>query len=112
MASSGARVYKVLASEVAIVEAEDDAAAPKAAAGHSTFCFDILVAGAKLAGFQFQNSACSHIAVLQDRGGSWQQVMQWTSLLLHDYRDDLELEAWHFVPISMVRCNICVLEVV
>lgn len=102
MASRSTFSYKVLASEVAIVEADHETPAPRATAGYSTFCFDILVAGAKFSGFQFQNSACSHIAVFQDRGGSWFEVLPWTPLLLHDYRDELELEAWHFVPVSMV----------
>ncbi len=101
MSRSAQAAYHVLASEVAIVEDSEMDSPP--APGSLAFCFDVLVAGAKFAGLQFQNSACSHIRIVQDNAGKWDEVLPSTPLLLHDYADALELEAWHFVPVSMVR---------
>jgi len=100
--SASAGPFRVLTSEVSIVDGDDELSASTARPGYSVFCFDIMVAGAKMAGLQFQNSACSHIRVAQDQGGRWVEVMGWTPLLLHDYADELELETWHFVPVTMV----------
>ncbi|KAA0150656.1 hypothetical protein FNF27_02760 [Cafeteria roenbergensis] len=100
MSRSAQAAYHVLASEVAIVEDSEMDSPP--APGSLAFCFDVLVAGAKFAGLQFQNSACSHIRIVQDNAGKWDEVLPSTPLLLHDYADALELEAWHFVPVSML----------
>lgn len=67
------------------------------------FAFDVFASGARLAAIQFQNCACSALKVLQDQSGRWSTVLDWTPLLQHDYRDDAELEAWHCLPVEMVR---------
>lgn len=91
---------RVLSSEVTLVEGEP---ARAGADGALEFAFDVMVSGVRLAGVQFLNCACSAVRVDQDQGGEWIPLLPWTPLLMHDYRDAVELEAWHYIPITMVR---------
>jgi hypothetical protein len=103
MATDGV-AFRVLSSEVSLVE-DDHESAPVLApleAGSLSFCFDVMVAGSKLAALQFQNSACSAVSILQEQAGEWVCILPWTPLLLHDYRDEAELEAWHLLPVDLV----------